>query len=209
MVMKGTPLVYDLQVRQAHAGDRAALEAMFQRCSPATVYQRFHGQVRAFPRAYLDEALAGADVHYAVVCYSGCEAVALASCRASDRLGEGGRPGEGDGPGQADGPGEAELGILIEDAWQRRGLGGLLLGRLVAHAADHGIGVLHAQMLTEQDWIIGMLARHGSWTSAFGRGVREVTLHLRASTAGASAAEAAAAEAAATGALSLGGRATG
>jgi GNAT superfamily N-acetyltransferase len=172
MVMKPTPLVYDLQVRQAHAGDRAALEAMFQRCSLATVYQRFHGQVRAFPRAYLDEALAGRDVHYAVVCYSGCEAVALASCRAYDRPGEGGNPGEGDGPG------EAELGILIEDAWQRRGLGGLLLGRLVAHAADHGIGVLHAQMLTEQDWIIGMLARHGSWTSAFGRGVREATLYL-------------------------------
>jgi len=148
-----------LLVRRADAGDRTALEAMFQRCSLATVYRRFHGQVRAFPRAYLDEALAGGDMHYAVVCYSGCEAVALASYRTGE-------------------PGAAELGILIEDAWQRRGLGGLLLGRLVAYAADHGIGVLHAQMLTEQDWITGMLARHGSWTSAFGRGVREVTLHL-------------------------------
>ena len=49
-----------LVVRPAVAGDRAALEAMFQRCSPATVLRRFHGQVRAFPRAYLDEALAEA-----------------------------------------------------------------------------------------------------------------------------------------------------
>jgi GNAT superfamily N-acetyltransferase len=88
---------------------------------------------------------------------------------------------------------------LVEDAWQRRGLGGLMLDRLVAHAADHGIGALQAQMLTEQDWITGMLARHGSWTSAFGRGVREVTLHLGDS----------AAEASAAGALSLGGRGTG
>jgi GNAT superfamily N-acetyltransferase len=174
-----------LLVRQAGTGDRAALVAMFQRCSPTTVYQRFHGQVRGWPRAYLDEALAGEDVHYAVVCYSGCEAVALASYRTGE-------------------PGAAELGILIEDAWQRRGLGGLLLSRLVTHAADHGIRMLHAQMLTEQDWIIGMLARHGSWTSAFGRGVREVTLHLGGSTAGASTGEASTA-----GALSLGRRGTG
>lgn len=158
-----------LLVRPAVAGDRAALEGMFQRCSPATVYQRFHGQVRAFPRAYLDEALAGTDAHYAVVCYSGTEAVALASCRAGDRH------------GQEDRPGEAELGILIEDAWQRRGLGGVLLGELIAHARDHGIGVLHAQLLTERDWIIKMLVRHGSCASAFSRGVREVTLHLAAS----------------------------
>lgn len=146
-------------VRPAAAGDRAALEAMFQRCSPATVFRRFHGQVRAFPRAYLDEALAGSDAHYAVVCYSGCEAVALASCRTGE-------------------PGSAELGILIEDAWQRRGLGGTLLGELVAHAAGHGIQTLRAQMLTEQGWIIKMLARHGTWTSAFARGVRDVTLEL-------------------------------
>jgi GNAT superfamily N-acetyltransferase len=148
-----------LVVRPAVAGDRAALEAMFQRSSPATVFRQFHGQVRAFPRAYLDEALAGADAHFAVVCYSGCEAVALASCRTVA-------------------PGSAELGILIEDAWQRRGLGGTLLGELVAHAAGHGIGTLRAQMLTEQDWIINMLARHGTWTSAFARGVRDVTLEL-------------------------------
>jgi hypothetical protein len=177
-----------LVVRPAVAGDRAALEAMFQRCSPATVFRRFHGQVRAFPRAYLDEALSGADAHYAVACFSGCEAVALASCRTDE-------------------PGSAELGILIEDAWQRRALGGTLLGELVTHAAGHGIRTLRAQMLTEQDWIIKMLARHGNWTSAFARGVRDVTLELAtAETEAAPAADAPAAEASAGAA---GGRGTG
>jgi GNAT superfamily N-acetyltransferase len=182
-----------LVVRPAVAGDRAALEAMFQRCSPATVFRRFHGQVRAFPRAYLDEALSGADAHYAIVCYSGCEAVALASCRTDE-------------------PGSAELGILIEDAWQRRGLGGTLLDELVTRAAGHGIRRLRAQMLTEQDWIIKMLARHGTWTSAFARGMRDVTLELAAAetevapAADAPAAEASAAEASAAAA---GGRGTG
>jgi GNAT superfamily N-acetyltransferase len=148
----------DLQVRQARAEDRAALEAMFQRCSPATIYRRFHGHVRAFPQPYLSEALASASGHHGIVAYAGREAVALASCR-NGALGT------------------AELGILIEDAWQRRGLGRMLVARLMAHADAAGIGVLHAQMLIEQDWITGMLAPYGSCTSAFGSGVREVTLH--------------------------------
>jgi GNAT superfamily N-acetyltransferase len=190
-----------LLARRAGAEDRAALEAMFQRCSPTTIYQRFHGVVRAWPRAYLDEALSGSDMHYAVVCYSGREAIAQASYRVAE----------------AD---SAELGILVEDAWQRRGLGGQLLGVIVAHAVASGIRVLRAQVLTEQDWIIGVLARHGPCTSAFGRGVREVAVTLAPSTAGAAAeaeaaeaeaqgAEAQGAEAPVAGALSLGGRGTG
>lgn len=147
-----------LHLRQACAEDRAALEAMFKRCSLQTVYRRFHGQVCAFPRAYLDEAVAGVPEHHAVVACSGVATVALGSCRTADR------------------PGEAELGILIEDEWQRRGLGGVLLERLVTYADSAGIGVLHLQLLTGQDWIIAMLGRYGSCSSAFRRGVREVTL---------------------------------
>jgi hypothetical protein len=71
-----------------------------------------------------------------------------------------------------------------------------LLGELVTRAASHGIRRLRARMLAEQDWIIKMLARHGTWTSAFARGVRDVTLELAtAETEVAPAAEAPAAEA--------------
>jgi GNAT superfamily N-acetyltransferase len=76
------------------------------------------------------------------------------------------------------GSGAAELGILIEDTWQRRGLGRELLARLVAHADSLGLPELHAQMLTEQDWILGLLSPYGECTSAFGPGVREVRLRL-------------------------------
>lgn len=158
VIVEPVPVFRDLHLRQACAEDRPALEAMFKRCSLQTVYRRFHGQVRAFPRAYLEEALAGVAEHYALIAASGAEAAALASCRAADR------------------PGEAELGILIEDDWQRRGLGGVLLERLVTYADSAGIGVLRVQLLTEQDWIIAKLGRYGSYSSAFRRGVREVTL---------------------------------
>jgi GNAT superfamily N-acetyltransferase len=162
-----------LLVRPAEAGDRAALEAMFQRCTPQTVYRRFHGQVRAFPATYLAEVLAAVPSHFALVACSGTQVVALASCRLEE--GDAGEAARGAGVAGAAWE-AAELGILIEDGWQRRGLGRELLDRLVAYADSMGVPVLNAQMLTEQDWLITLLTPYGECTSAFRFGVREVRL---------------------------------
>jgi len=150
----------DLLVRPAGPGDRAALEAMFGRCTPQTIYRRFHGQVKAFPRAYLTEALAGVPAHFALVACHGPRVVALASLRLAE-------------PGSRE---AAELGILIEDDWQRRGLGRELLAGLIARADSLGLPELQAQMLTEQDWIMGLLSPYGECASAFSPGIREVRL---------------------------------
>jgi GNAT superfamily N-acetyltransferase len=174
----------DLLVRPAEPGDRTALEAMFQRCTPQTIYRRFHGQVKAFPAAYLAEALAGVPAHFAIVACDGPRVVALASCRLADTAATdradtadtADTTGDGVAPG---GSGAAELGILIEDSWQRRGLGRELLARLVAHGDSAGLPELHAQVLTEQGWIIGLLSPYGECASAFGPGVREVRLRRR------------------------------
>jgi len=131
---------------------------MFLRCSPSTVYRRFHGQVKSFPASYLAEALSGMPEHHALVAGAGEQVVALASCRLDPDRGEG------------------ELGILVEDEWQRRGLGGALLGQLVGWADGRGVRVLNAQVLTDHDWIIGLLAPYGQCSSAFRPGVREVRL---------------------------------
>jgi GNAT superfamily N-acetyltransferase len=152
--------------RRAAGGDRAALEAMFLRCTAHTVYQRFHGPVKALPATYLTEALAGVPEHLALVAVAsspdggGPEArarvVGLASCRVTE-------------PGAA-----AELGLLVEDAWQGRGIGRDLLRRLVAYADCLKLPELQAQVLMEQDWIIGMLRPYGRCSSVFRPGVREV-----------------------------------
>jgi len=131
---------------------------MFLRCTPQTVFRRFHGPVKAFPATYLTEALAAVPEHLALVAVAGPRVVALASCRLT---------------GSAD---AAELGLLVEDAWQGRGLGRELLRRLVAHADRRQLPELHAQMLTEQDWIVGMLQPYGQCSSVFRPGVREVRL---------------------------------
>ena len=143
-------------VRRAAAADRPALERMLARCTGQTRYRRFHGPVTAFPERYLTEALSGSPLHFALVACLDEDAerggtvvegtvVALASCRAVDE-------------------GVAELGILVEDDWQRRGLGGDLLGEIVAYAARTGLRALQAQVLAEQPWIVGLLRRHGTCT---------------------------------------------
>ena len=149
-------------VRRAAAADRPALERMLARCTGQTRYRRFHGPVTAFPERYLTEALSGSPLHFALVACLDEDAeaehgrgtvvdgtvvdgtvVALASCRAVDE-------------------GVAELGILVEDEWQRRGVGGDLLGEIVAYAARTGLRALQAQVLAEQPWIVGLLRRHGT-----------------------------------------------
>ncbi|MFZ0162150.1 MAG: GNAT family N-acetyltransferase [Trebonia sp.] len=172
-------------VRRAAAADRLALERMLARCTGQTRYRRFHGPVTAFPERYLTEALSGSPLHFALVACLDEDAerdgtvvegtvvdgtvvdgtvvegtvVALASCRAVDE-------------------GVAELGILVEDEWQRRGLGGDLLGEIVAYAARTGLRALQAQVLAEQPWIVGLLRRHGTCRVAGAGPALHVTLTL-------------------------------
>jgi len=173
-------------VRQAAAGDRPALERMLARCTRQTRYRRFHGPVKVFPERYLTEALSGTPLHHALVAWTtqvaGVDAdadadqrpshvgpdqearppeiVALASCRLIDE-------------------GAAELGVLIEDAWQRQGLGTSLVRDLVAHATGLGLRVLQAQLLAEQAWIAGLLRPYGACrVGPAGVGVLNVTVRL-------------------------------
>jgi GNAT superfamily N-acetyltransferase len=147
---------------------------MLARCTGQTRYRRFHGPVTVFPERYLTEALSGSPLHFALVaCLDdvvvdgtvvdgtvvGGTVVALASCRAVDE-------------------GVAELGILVEDEWQRRGVGSDLLREIVAYAARTGLRALRAQVLAEQPWIVGLLRRHGTCTVAGAGQALHVTLSL-------------------------------
>jgi GNAT superfamily N-acetyltransferase len=134
---------------------------MFRRCSRQTAYRRFHGPVRAIPSAYLAEALAGVPEHFALVVTDGPCVVALASCREDE-------------PPRGGAPAGVQLGILVEDRWQRRGLGRLLLRRLVEHADARGVRTLHAQVLAEQAWIGRLLGAFGKCSSAYHLGTQEI-----------------------------------
>jgi GNAT superfamily N-acetyltransferase len=148
-------------VRCARPRDRRALALMLDRCGSETRYRRFHGYVSAFPERYLAEALSGRPAHFALVAEAagGGTLVALASCRTVAA-------------------GVAELGILVEDAWQRLGIGGRLLAEIVSHAERARLTAIRAQLLADQAWIAGMLRRYGPCAAVASREVLDVTLRL-------------------------------
>ncbi|MCZ9349708.1 GNAT family N-acetyltransferase [Streptomyces mutabilis] len=105
----------DITVRRADTRDAAAAKEMHERCSARTLGMRYHGPVGDVDR-YLDHLL------------SPRFGRTLAAQTASGRIvGLGHLLWDGD---------ETEVALLVEDAWQHRGIGGELLGRLVAMAAE-------------------------------------------------------------------------
>ncbi|MFV0137293.1 GNAT family N-acetyltransferase [Streptomyces sp. HMX87] len=112
-----------ITVRRADTGDLAAARAMHERCSPRTLGMRYHGPVKDADR-YLNHLLGPRFGR------------TLAAQTESGRLvGLGHLLWDGD---------ETEVALLVEDAWQRRGIGGELLGRLVAMAAEAGCESVYA-----------------------------------------------------------------
>ncbi|MGC9496875.1 N-acetyltransferase family protein [Streptomyces sp. WG7] len=113
----------DITVRRADTRDLPAAKAMHERCSARTLGMRYHGPVGDADR-YLDHLLGPR--------YGRTLAVQTASGRI---VGLGHLLWDGD---------ETEVALLVEDAWQRRGIGGELLGRLVTMAAEAGCESVYA-----------------------------------------------------------------
>ncbi|MFG2319084.1 GNAT family N-acetyltransferase [Streptomyces tendae] len=113
----------DITVRRADTRDVPAAKAMHERCSARTLGLRYHGPVKDADR-YLNHLL------------SPRFGRTLAAQTASGRIvALGHLLWDGD---------ETEVALLVEDGWQRRGIGGELLGRLVAMAAETGCESVYA-----------------------------------------------------------------
>jgi GNAT superfamily N-acetyltransferase len=137
-----TPTV---KVDVVRPGDRAALLHLFEACSEATIVGRFFALLRSFPSAYLDGALANSPkAHDAVVVRygDGLHVAGLASVVA--------RPGD---------PRAAELGVLVADGWQGRGLGRSMVETLVSRAARRGAEELAASVLPHRSGLLLALGR--------------------------------------------------
>jgi len=118
-----------LALRPVTCSEVLAIGAMWERCSLATRIARFHAPVRDIPASYLKAVLSDPAANILAVREPAGGVVALASLIRS--------PGSG----------TAELGVLVEDAWQRRGIGRRLVAYLVAAAPARGITTLTAAVL--------------------------------------------------------------
>lgn len=113
----------DITVRRADTRDLEAARAMHERCSARTLKLRYHGPVGDADR-YLNHLLSPR--------YGRTLAVQTASGRI---VGLGHLLWDGD---------ETEVALLVEDTWQRRGVGAELLSRLVAMAVEAGCSSVYA-----------------------------------------------------------------
>ncbi|MEU9045059.1 MULTISPECIES: GNAT family N-acetyltransferase [unclassified Kitasatospora] len=127
-----------LLLRPAGPADKAAALAMHDRCSPAALRLRYHGPVRDADR-YLDHLLDARHGRSLAVAAPDGRILALGHLMWDD--------------------GEAELAVLVEDAWQRQGLGQALLRRLSATARATGIGTVYAVTHAANSGLIAAMRR--------------------------------------------------
>ncbi|MBV7247370.1 GNAT family N-acetyltransferase [Streptomyces sp. MW-W600-10] len=113
----------EITVRRADRGDLATARAMHDRCSQRTLGLRYHGPVKDADR-YLDHLLSPRFGRTLAVQTASGKLVALGHLL-----------WDGD---------ETEVALLVEDDWQRRGIGSELLGRLVALAVEAGCDSVYA-----------------------------------------------------------------
>lgn len=151
----------DVSLRPPAEPDLQSVTAMWQRCTLATRLARFHSPVPNLPAAYLDAVRADPAATVVAVHDRTNTVVALASLIRN-------------GSGQS-----GELGVLVEDAWQRRGIGRRLVTHLVTAAPARGITALTAAVLTEHAQIARLLHQiPGEFSSVRDGLTVQVTVHL-------------------------------
>jgi GNAT superfamily N-acetyltransferase len=130
----GAVLHGQVLIRDALPCDAQALVAMHTRCSLDTRIARWHAPIREIPASYLAEVTGGRPDHAAVVAARTAppyDLIGLASaCLVS--------------------PDAWELGMLVEDACQRQGVGRAMLHVLVDEAVRRGARELVAVSLDER-----------------------------------------------------------
>lgn len=133
----------DARVRPLLPEDAARIERMFWRLSPETRFRRFFTPMPKLDRRVM-AALMDVDHqrHEAVVALVGDEVVALASYHV-----------------RRDDPSVADVAVVVEDDWQRYGLGRRLMRALTKLARSRGVTVFHADVLADNAKAVGLIRR--------------------------------------------------
>jgi RimJ/RimL family protein N-acetyltransferase len=125
--------------------DAAALTRLYERLSPESAYQRFFAVMRRLPP---DLARILADVDHdrrAAIVATGPDGALIGVARY----------------GALPAADEGEIALVVEDAWQHRGLGTILLSALLDHAASHGITRFVAYVLADNHRMLRLIGRLG------------------------------------------------
>lgn len=139
-----------LQLRAIRPSDKAVLIEGFGHLSAVSRRHRFHTA---------KSALSDADLRFLTECDGHLHYAIIAACE--DAL-----TGKPEGVGVArfvrtpENPDIAELAITVVDAWQHRGIGDLLLRRIIAAATEHGVERLQAVILADNEGMKHLIAKY-------------------------------------------------
>jgi GNAT superfamily N-acetyltransferase len=127
-----------LHIRALSPEQLRDLLKMVGRCSPSSLFHRFHGITDG--TAYVRHLVATSG-HETLTAWSDARCVGVATLARSGC--------------------DHEIGVLVEDGWQRRGIGTELVTCLVASARARGLDQIVADVLGEDGFVLSALRRVG------------------------------------------------
>ena len=157
-----------VRLRPIRPADEPRLVALYERLSAVTAYRRFFTLMETLP-SELAHHFANVDYRRRLALAAERPAGEMPAVIAVARL----EPTER--------PTTAELALVVEDAWQRIGLGAILLAQILQAGEQRGIDDFRADVLTTNDAMLGLLARHTDVTrrSVQQHGVTELFFRRR------------------------------
>jgi len=147
-----------LRVMPARPANTSAVLAMLRRCSPTSLFHRFHGPTDGV--AYT-EAVLGRASDIVLLAWEEQRCVGMAM------LG-------------GDLAAVPHLGVLVEDERQRRGVGTRLVTALACEAGRRGVRFIRADILGEDGALVGRLSRLGPVRVDLSMGTYSVHIDLMA-----------------------------
>jgi GNAT superfamily N-acetyltransferase len=134
------PPAPDILIRPPTPADGPAIEAMFARCSVESRYARFLAPLPMIPAGHLARILTPCTGNKAWVGVAKDDPNTVVALGSWSRLGS-----------------DAELALIVEDSWQRQGIGSKFLKMLAQQAWSAGVCRLTASVLTESRHVLRML----------------------------------------------------
>ncbi|HEX5303210.1 MAG TPA: GNAT family N-acetyltransferase [Streptosporangiaceae bacterium] len=144
-------------IRPVTPADEAMLHDFFAALSVESRYLRFFAPVT--PSCGLLDLMAGKPAHVdAIVAVA--DGVIVGHAMAADRP----VPGDPGHPGRPGGPRVTDVGVVVADPWQRRGVGAALMRALIGRAQARGVTALAMDVLPGNRRVLAMIAGH--WPEA-------------------------------------------
>lgn len=157
-------------IRPVSPADEAGLSDFFAALSVESRYLRFFAPVT--PSCGLLDLMAGKPAHVDAI-IAVADGVIVGHAMAADRP----APGDSGTPGRPGGTRVTDVGVVVADAWQRRGVGAALMRALIGRAQARGVAALAMDVLPGNRRVLAMIAGH--WPeAAIGRSADGVDIRV-------------------------------